>query len=234
MGQVLLVRHAQAHFGSDDYDRLSDRGREQSRLLGEWLAARERRFDCAVTGSLKRHAETARACLERMPAALRPGEQRADPGFDEYDADAVVLCRHPEFADSSALRGHIRASENPRRTFQEMFLAAMTRWMCGEHDADYRESWQAFGARCVAALRRITDDATPSRRSIVFTSGGPIAAICQHVLGLDPRRTLEVNSVLVNCATTGLLYQPGQVSLSYLNNFAHLEQAGDSSMVTYR
>jgi broad specificity phosphatase PhoE len=234
MGQVLLVRHGQARFGADDYDRLSDLGRAQARLLGDWLAARGRRFDRAVTGSLRRHRETAEACLERIPQVLRPRDERADPGFDEYDMDEVVLCHRPEFADSAALRAHIRESESPRRTFQGMFAAAMTRWMCGEHDGEYRESWQAFGARCVAALRRITDDATPGRRVVVFTSGGPIAAICQHLLGLDPKRTLDVNTVLVNCATTGVLYQPDLVSLAYLNNYAHLEQAGGASMVTYR
>lgn len=235
MGQVLLVRHAQAQFGTDDYDRLSELGRTQAKLLGEWLARGSRKFDDAVTGSMRRHRETAEVCLAEMPAALRPGGPgRADPGFDEYDADEVVLCHRPEFGDSRALRGHIRASENPRRTFQGIFAAAMTRWMCGQHDGDYKESWQAFGARCIAALKRITDDAASSRRVVVFTSGGPIAAICQHLLGLDPKRTLDVNSVLVNCATTGLLYQPDMVSLSHLNNYAHLEQAGDPKMVTYR
>ena len=235
MGQVLLVRHGQAQFGADDYDRLSALGREQARVLGDWLARGARRFDRAVTGSLRRHRETAEACLERMPAALRPKDDcLADAGFDEYDADHVMLCHRPEFADPAALRAHVRGSEDPRRAFQGLFAPAMTRWMCGDHDADYRESWQAFGARCVAALRRITDDATPSRRVVVFTSGGPIAAICQHLLGLDPRRTLELNTVLVNCATTGLLYQPDRVSLSHLNNYAHLEHSGDPKMVTYR
>ena len=235
MGQVLLVRHGQARFGADDYDRLSELGREQARVLGDWLAARERRFDRAVTGSMRRHRETADACLARLPQELRPREDwSADAGFDEYDADAVVLRDRPEFAHSAALRAHIRDSADPRRTFHEMFAAAMARWMCGLHDKDYKETWQAFGARCVAALKRITDDATPGRRVVVFTSGGPIAAICQHLLGLDPRRTLGVNTVLVNCATTGLLYQPDLVSLAYLNNYAHLEQSGDPKMVTYR
>jgi broad specificity phosphatase PhoE len=234
MGQVMLVRHGQAQFGADDYDRLSELGRAQARLLGDWLAARGRRFDGAVTGSLRRHRETADACLERLPKGLRPEDERADPGFDEYDADEVVLRHRPEFADSAALRAHVRDSESPRRTFQGLFAAAMARWMCGEHDGDYDESWQAFVARCVAALGRITDDATPGRRVVVFTSGGPIAAICQHLLGLDPKRTLAVNTVLVNCATTGVLHQRDQVSLAYLNNYAHLEQAGDAKWVTYR
>jgi broad specificity phosphatase PhoE len=235
MGQILLVRHGQAQFGTEDYDRLSELGREQARLLGDWFAKRDRKLDVAVTGNMKRHRETAEVCLMQMPAGMRPkGDWRADGGFDEYDADEVVICHRPEFADSEALRAHIRASENPKRAFQGMFAAAMTRWMCGEHDTDYRESWQAFQGRCVAALKRVIDGSGPSQRVVIFTSGGPIAAICQHLLGLNPQRTLDVNSVLVNCATTGLLYQPHLVSLSYLNNYAHLEQSGNPQMVTYR
>lgn len=234
MGQILLVRHAQARFATDDYDRLSDLGREQARLLGGWLAKREQALGAAVTGTMKRHRETAETCLAEMPAALRPRDgSRSDPGFDEYDLDEVVLRHEPAFADSATLREHIRASRNPRRTFHDLFSTAMTRWMCGEHDADYRESWQAFRGRCVAALKRVVEGAGPSQRVAVFTSGGPIAAICQHLLGLDPGRTLEVNGVLVNCATTGLLYRPGRVSLSWLNNYSHLEEPGES-MVTYR
>ena len=234
MGQILLVRHGQARFGTEDYDRLSDLGREQARLLGEWFARGSRRFDAAVTGRMKRHRETAEVCLAQMPDGLRPGgDWRAEAGFDEYDADEVVLCHRPEFADSEALRAHIRAAENPKRAFQGLFAAAMQRWMCGDHDAEYREPWKAFQARCAAALERIVDEAGPSARIVVFTSGGPIAAICQHLLGLSPQRTLDVNTVLVNCATTGLLYQPDLVSLSFLNNFAHLEN-GDARMVTYR
>jgi broad specificity phosphatase PhoE len=67
MGHILLVRHGQAQFGTDDYDRLSDLGREQSRLLGECLAKRDRRIDAAVTGNMRRHRETAEACLMQMP-----------------------------------------------------------------------------------------------------------------------------------------------------------------------
>jgi broad specificity phosphatase PhoE len=234
MGQILLVRHAQARFGTDDYDRLSELGREQARALGAWLGGRGRRLDGAVTGSLRRHRQTAETCLEAMPAGLRPeGEWRADAGFDEYDADAVLLRHNPEFADGAALWKHIHATENPRRSFHALFTGAMTRWMAGAHDGDYHEPWAAFRGRCVAALERITAEAGPSRTTAVFTSGGPIAALCQHLLGLDAQRTLGVNSVLVNCATTGLLYNPEAVSLSFLNSYSHLEN-GNPQMVTYR
>ena len=235
MGQILLVRHAQASFDSADYDRLSALGIEQARLLGAWLANCGRPIDVAVTGSLKRQRQTAQACLAVLPAVLQPAVPwRPDAGFDEYDADEVVTRRWPEFADAVLLQQQLEESGNPRRCFQRIFSAAMERWMGGVHDAEYRESWKAFCGRCVAALNRLIEETGPSRTCIVFTSGGPIAAIGQHLLELPDPRAFDLNLSLVNSAVTGLLYQPGRVSVSYFNNFAHLEQTGNARVITYR
>ena len=38
MGSMYLVRHAQASFGTDDYDRLTETGFTQARLLGAYFA----------------------------------------------------------------------------------------------------------------------------------------------------------------------------------------------------
>ena len=65
MGQLLLVRHGQASWGSDDYDVLSGR-------LGAVAAARQGAGragiapDVVVTGGMRRHRETAEACLGEL------------------------------------------------------------------------------------------------------------------------------------------------------------------------
>jgi broad specificity phosphatase PhoE len=235
MGQILLVRHAQASFGSADYDRLSDLGREQAQLLGAWIACRGRRIDLAVSGRLKRHRDTAEACCAALPAALKPPlASRPDAGFDEYDADEIVARERPDLAHPATLQRYLAEGDHPGRAFYDLFGAAMRRWMQGAHDAEYRESWKSFGDRCMAALNRLVSDAGPSRTSIVFTSGGPIAAICQNLLELPDHRALDLNLSLANGAVTALLYQPGRVSVSYLNNFAFLEQTGNARLITYR
>jgi broad specificity phosphatase PhoE len=235
MGQILLVRHAQASFGSADYDRLSALGVEQARLLGAWLASRGRRIDLTVTGKLKRHRQTAQACIAALPAALMPAAaSRPEAGFDEYDADEILLRHRPEFTDAAMLQRHLDEGDNPRRAYHDLFSAAMRRWMQGAHDDQYRESWNTFRGRCVAALNRVVEQAGASRTSLVFTSGGPIAAICQHLLELADHRAFELNVALVNGAVTGLLYQRGRISVSYFNNFGYLEQTGDARVITYR
>src|SRR6267142_1114765 len=71
LGQIYLVRHGQASFGAEDYDELSDLGAQQSRLLGGWLARLGQPLTCVVTGSLKRHRQTADACMAAVPASLK-------------------------------------------------------------------------------------------------------------------------------------------------------------------
>ncbi|MGQ0587077.1 MAG: histidine phosphatase family protein [Gammaproteobacteria bacterium] len=236
MGQIFLVRHGQASFGAADYDQLSPAGVEQSRLLGAWLGSAGQRFGRVVTGSLKRHRQTAEACVGALPEAARPaGDWHTDPGFDEYDHEEVLVRHRPEFGDPIAAKDFLGRDPNPKRAFQRVFAEAMARWMGGQHDADYRESWGMFRARCLAALGRVVGTAGAAQSAIVFTSGGPIAAICQDLLGVADRKAAELNFSLVNSAVTKLLYNSeGRVSLSYLNNFAHLEQTGQARSITYR
>jgi broad specificity phosphatase PhoE len=235
MGQVFLVRHGQASFGAADYDQLSAHGVEQSRLLGRWFAACKVGVGQVVTGSLKRHRQTAEACLAGLPGAPAAGDWRVDAGFDEYDHVEVLAKHAPQLTDPIAAKDALAGEADAKKAFQKIFAQAMARWMGGRHDADYRESWPAFRARCIGAARRIAaDPGAPS--VIVFTSGGPIAAICQELLGMPDERAAMLNFSLANSSVTRLLFsaRDGRISLSYLNNFAHLEQTGDAQAITYR
>ncbi|HAT33466.1 MAG TPA: histidine phosphatase family protein [Janthinobacterium sp.] len=235
MGQIYLVRHGQASFGSADYDQLSDLGVEQARLLGQWFANCRQGFDRVVTGGMRRHRQSADACLGQLPKSLlRETEWQSDAGFAEFDHHEVLLRQRPDFADAAVLRALGAGAEGPR-AFERVFLDAMARWMDGGHDADYEEPWPLFRLRCVAALERLVAAAAGDvHPSIVFTSGGTIAALCQHLMGLPNGRMAELNWTLVNSAVTKLFYGQGKLGVGYLNNFAHLEWLGEANAITYR
>lgn len=240
MGQIYLVRHGQASFGSVNYDQLSDLGAEQSRMLGQWFAQSRQQFHRVVTGDLERHKQTADACVSQLPEGrIAQPEWHTDPGFNEYDHHEVLVRHRPDFDDREVVKRFLMSSPNAKHAFQGIFEAAMGRWMGGEHDHDYREPWPVFRARCIGALQRLLDSADKSQSIVVFTSGGTIATICQHVLGLTDRQVAELNWTLVNSAVTKLLYRSGggldrRVTLSYLNNYAHLELFGQPHTITYR
>ena len=71
MPELILVRHAQASFGTGDYDRLSELGHRQARWLGEYFRDHERDFDHILSGDMVRHRETVAGvsllCGRRQP-----------------------------------------------------------------------------------------------------------------------------------------------------------------------
>ncbi|WP_374358331.1 histidine phosphatase family protein [Pseudoduganella danionis] len=234
MGQIHLVRHGQASFGSANYDQLSTLGYEQSRLLGQWYASRKQTFHRVIVGGMERHQQTADACLAELPKTLLPeGEWQHDPGFAEFDHHQVMLRHCPEFGDLAMFKQMLARHEQPQRALEHMFRAAVQRWMSGWHDDDYSETWPAFRRRTIAALERL-DGEHSKQSTIVFTSGGVIATLMQHLLGLQDYQVMEMMWTLVNGSVTKLLQRPGEFSVSYLNNFAHLEWLGPPGTVTYR
>jgi len=235
MGQIYLVRHGQASFGSANYDQLSLLGYEQARMLGEWFVRGNQIFKVAVTGSMVRHRQTAEACFGVLPEQIRLNVNwKTDVGFNEYDHHEVLTRYRPSFADPPEVIRFLAEHENGNRAFQQVFQEAMSRWMNGEHDGEYNETWPAFQARCVKALHNLVDTTDSSQNVIVFTSGGTIAALCQHVLALPDKKMADLNWSLVNCAITKLFHHENHFVLSYLNNFSHLELLGEKNMITYR
>lgn len=237
MGQIYLVRHGQASFGAANYDQLSPLGFEQARLLGQWFANNRQTFQRVVCGGMARHRQTADSCLAELPKAhLADTEWLTDPGFAEFDHVEVLVRHCPEFASPEEFKAYAARQPEPKYAFEHIFTAAMLRWMGGEY-SDYTESWKQFQARCIAALERLAADAATSESSessVVFTSGGTISAICQHLLELPDHKALEMNWSIANCSVTRLQHRPGKISLNYLNNFAHLEWLGEANSVTYR
>ena len=195
MGVVLLVRHGQASFGSDDYDVLSGTGWEQGRQLGAWLAERKVVPTVTVRGGMRRHRETAEAMVEAAGWAV---DVEVDPGWDEFDHLGVVAA-YPD----------VPAGELDRREFQRVFELATQRWAGGGFDAEYAEPWRGFVDRVRGALDRASDRAGPGGTVVVVSSGGPIAAACAALvdpIGEDPaahaRAWSRFNTVVVNSSVT--------------------------------
>ena len=230
MGVVYLIRHAQASFGAANYDQLSRLGQTQSRALGEALRPRIDVVDGAYVGEMLRHKQTAEPTLLAWPQSP---PLRIHAGFNEFDHVEVLARYKPAYANRVLLMADMARTLQPRKAFQAAFDAAAARWLTGQHDADYAETWQQFQARCVAALHAVIAELGPSRTALVFTSGGPIAAIAQHLLGLPDDRVFALNRTLVNAAVTKIVYGENATYLSSLNDHSHFEGTR-RELLTYR
>ena len=221
MSQVLLVRHGQASWGSDDYDVLSPLGEKQSYALGEALAARGVRPDLVLRGAMRRHRQTA----ERAVAGGRwDAEMVEDGGWNEFD-HVQMLSMHP------ARYGE--GEEMSRAEFQKWFEEATLRWTGGEYDEDYDESFTRFGERVDAALRRTVERLEPNQTAVVFTSGGPISWVATSLLGGSADLWTQLNPVTVNSSVTKVVVGRRGATMVSFNDHSHLESAGDG-FITYR
>src|SRR5512140_1239768 len=103
-----MIRHGQAGL-RQNYDTLSDLGREQSRRLGRYLAEQHICFGAMYVGGLERQRETAELVGEEYRAAGGALPDFIDePGWSEFDLDGVMRelvprlsADDPEFAVES-------------------------------------------------------------------------------------------------------------------------------------
>ena len=233
MARIFLVRHGQASLLEDDYDRLSPLGETQARHVGAWLGARIAPPEPFISGSLKRQRQTAAACIEG--AGWNSVVVSVDQGFDEHDQDDLIAHAFPQFADRPTLAKFLRASDHPRRAFHSLFERALARWLRGETPSGGGMTWVQFRQRCLASLQRVAENCGSGQSAVVVTSAGPIAAICQALIGLRDERVPSMHTPLFNASITQLLTRPGLISLSTFNSVAHLELKPDApSLITYR
>ena len=227
MPSILLVRHAQASFGGESYDVLSDHGRVQVEALAEDLARRGVAIDRVVSGSLERQKDTA------GPLAGAAGvDVRVDDRWNEY-VTTDILGHHSDVQVSEERGARDDSPPVSSRDFQAILERALHAWIAAGGDGPADEPWTAFAQRVEGALRDLADSLGSGETALVSTSGGPLAATCVALLGLPAPAFVAFNRVTVNTGITKVVHGRGGTSLVSFNEHAHLERA-DGSLVTYR
>lgn len=232
MSVLYMMRHGQASFGQDNYDRLSGLGLRQARLTGKHLARLGLNFDAAYCGAMSRQQDTAREALAAWPS---PPPLQVRPEFNEYDSGPIVQTLLPLMRreDPVVAQAAPRMYEE-RKAFQIVYEGAMRRWISGRYDIGTGETWRAFLARSRMALERVRQDNGRGKTVLVFTSGGPISAALRLSLGLDDTTALRLTWVIKNASLSSFFYNDRDFTLSLFNSTTHLELRREPELITYR
>lgn len=204
MGEIVMVRHGQANTGArseEDYDRLSGLGHIQAGWLGDWLDTHDAGFDLVLSGTMRRHRETA-AGMRRPPA-------REDARLNEIDYFA--LARDIEITHGL-----------PQPATSQDFAAHAPQTFAAWHAAEVQgaEPFEHYETRVREMLQ---EAAEPGRRVLCVTSGGIIAMALRIALGLDIDRLAQVLLPIYNTSLHRFRVVPEGIFLSAFNAIPHLD-----------
>lgn len=230
MGTLYLVRHAQAAYGTEDYDRLTEVGFAQARLLGKYFGIRGIRFDAVYIGELRRHAETVLGIVEGNPDTRdAPGPER-HAGLNEYNAEALVLA-----LTGSAPTPELAAAQRDPTRVRERFRVlkqALLAWTEGRIQPAGMPVWQAFQHAAVAALMDARQR-YPDGNVLMISSGGPISAVVAAALDAPARTAVELNLRMRNSSVTEFACSARRHALVCFNALPHLDMHPDPTLTTY-
>jgi broad specificity phosphatase PhoE len=235
VSEIFFVRHAQASFGREDYDRLSKLGMRQAEILADYLVGTGLDFHAVYSGSMERQIATAKKFLYAM------GNQEDNPGLrilpelNEYDSGLVIRAHAPDLIrEDPAVSDALAQMYTDRRSFQLVFERAVLRWMSGRNDLEGVETWKAFKARVHKGVKRIMEENGRKKRILVFSSGGAISTVMQMALSLTDEETIRLSWQIQNTSLSVFKYSGKDFSLSSFNSLAHLQLLRDPTLLTYR
>jgi broad specificity phosphatase PhoE len=238
LGSLLVIRHGQASFHDEEYDKLSERGVEQSRRLGVWLAHQWRPLDLLACGPLRRQRDTARALRDgARSAGATLGEPVVRDAWAEYPAIELLKRGLPLLAErDDEVREILDEAEGELRglgsvpQFERLFFEIRNAWMSGELALDGVESFGTFSARVREGLAALVDEIGDGRGAVV-TSGGPIGLVMRIVLELSDRRAMDMSGAVANTSVSVVRWRRGELELLSYNSLAHLRER---ELVTFR
>ena len=202
MGEIILVRHGQAnsHAKSEaDYDRLSELGHEQAKLLGAWMRDHGYEFDHILSGTLRRHRETV-----------------AGMGFEADEDSRLNEIDYYKRADDLY---RVYGEPHPTgETFGDHMPKVLAAWSKAEIEG--AESYENFETRIEEML---TEAAVPGRRLLAVTSGGVIGMVLRHLLDLDLLKMSRVMLPIWNTSIHRLNVRGGETILAGYNAIPHLD-----------
>lgn len=246
MSTLFLVRHAQASFFDEDYDRLSPVGEQQAEQLGEFFARYRLVFDEVYTGPARRHQHTAELVGKGFAKAGLPWpDPVAMPEFQEHSADQLLrqpldayFERHPHLRKLGAAyldvvnRTTTEAERSAvQKNFQKFFEAVTILWTKGDIDSADVESWAKFERRVRDGIAKITSGNGSGKRIAAFSSVGPISVILQTALGTSVEHGLHLGWRLRNCSVSEFLFTKDRLTLDSFNSIHHLKSP---EFITFR
>ena len=216
MAEIYFVRHGQASFGAEDYDKLSLVGHRQTELLGSRFKEIGLKFDKVVCGVMKRHKET----LQQIKKNLDLPNTIFDNRLNELDYQQL------ENAYCSAFN---TCPPTNSKEFRDFFPKLISAWASNVL-IGLDESYFDFNKRVNNA---VNEHLLKSDRILMISSGGPTALLVSRALNLDYARTAEILNFTMNSSYSFFSELNDQFTLLQYNCTPHLDEKKYTDLKTF-
>ncbi len=216
-----LVRHAQASFGADDYDKLSDLGHRQSEALGMALKRQGVEPDAVFIGAQRRHRETWEGIAKGMRLEAAPV---VVPGLNEFDFGGLLEAR---------FKGRRDRPDNlhtDRKTHFRILRDTVLEWQRDEIDAP-PEQFADFMDRVRGARAIIAESG--AKVPLAVSSGGAIGMTVADVVNAPADQMIALQLQVKNCAVARIVLSRGNAWLNGFNETPHIDAENEAEMLTY-
>ncbi|MDT3439600.1 MULTISPECIES: histidine phosphatase family protein [unclassified Pseudofrankia] len=159
------------------------------------------------------------------------GDVETDSRWNEYDQDWIIN-RHADVGSAPAGEGQLPPSRGmSSRSFQGLLDVALSEWIASTNagPGSYVAFSDGVGDALDGLVRRLGSGGT----AVVFSSGGPIAAVCARLLDLRVDGIISLNRVMINGSITKIVSGRSGTSLISFNEHSHIDAAG-REFLSYR
>ncbi|MDX2304649.1 MAG: histidine phosphatase family protein [Microscillaceae bacterium] len=238
--ELYLIRHGQASFMQENYDRLTKLGHLQSQLLGTYLHTHGYVFDACWIGSLERHQSTYTSLREGYQIE---GKHLVDAQIFEKINEHQAAEIHQQYVsellekpENAVLKQLVAQNEKHdselRKEFLKIFFQNTRLWAQGKIHVEGYESFFDFKKRITQAYETLLESMNHHSKALVISSGGTIAMLIGILLGLDDEKIIELNWQIRNCSISEFSFSKGKFYLRGFNQVAHFEEK-KQELLTY-
>lgn len=196
MSIIHLIRHGQANSQGENYDLLTSLGKNQSFALGKYMAYNGELPDRIVTGTLRRHLETADWFMKGVVSEVGDLEKYKtdsfvcrDSGWNEFSPEPwnslakLLVSDKPEFARilSQFYKVKTRGGIRSAALFYKLTEEILKFWRENVIEADGIETYENFETRIFHSYN-VLFSSGEQERIFLFTSGTPISLVLNHIL----------------------------------------------------
>ena len=229
MSELFLVRHAQASFGSSNYDQLSELGMRQSEWLGAHFASIRIHFDRLICGDMERHRQTLFGICKNMNLSVDDRVELC--GLNEYDFSDLIAAFSDQFPENSRLL-ESQADRSSKEKHYRLLRDVLSAWGRDEI-ADVRETWHVFSDRVLGARKQIQALARAGEKVLAVGSGGSNSTFMGQVLKAPTETIFDLNLQSKNTGINRYFYNQTKITLVGFNGVPHLEMPERLKYVTY-